>query len=92
MVMPNMPTEGSTETGPGMEEGRGPTVVPSPVAASPELTGRPRRRTFTVKDKLRILADTDHAAGTGGGGRGGGRGGGAGPGRREGAGEAWGSN
>ena len=66
MVMPNMPTKASTETGPGMEEGRRPTIVPGPVAASPELTDRPRRRTFTVKDKLRILADTDRAAGSGG--------------------------
>lgn len=66
MVMPNMPTEPSAETGPGMEEGRRPTIVPGPVAASPELSGRPRRRTFTVKDKLRILADTDRAAGSGG--------------------------
>jgi transposase-like protein len=40
--------------------------VPSPVAASPELSNRPRRRTFTVQDKLRILADTDRAAETGG--------------------------
>ena len=66
MVMPNMPTKASTETGPGREEGRRPTIVPGPVAASPELSGRPRRRTFTVKDKLRILADTDRAAGSGG--------------------------
>ena len=66
MVMPNMPTEASTETGPGMEEGRRPTIVPGAVAASPELTDRPRRRTFTVQDKLRILADTDRAIGSGG--------------------------
>jgi transposase-like protein len=30
------------------------------------LTDRPRRRTFSVQDKLRILADTDRAVGTGG--------------------------
>jgi transposase len=40
--------------------------VPPPVAASPELSDRPRRRTFTAKDKLRILAEADRAAGTGG--------------------------
>jgi len=40
--------------------------VPSPAATSPELSNRPRRRTFTVQDKLRILADTDRAAETGG--------------------------
>jgi transposase len=66
VVMPNMPTEPSTETGPGTEEGRRPTIVPGPVSASPELTDRPRRRTFTAQDKLRILADTDRAAGNGG--------------------------
>jgi len=33
---------------------------------SPEISGRPRRRTFTARDKLRILAETDRAAGTGG--------------------------
>lgn len=66
MVMPNMPTEPSAETGSVTEEGRRATIVPGPIAASPELTGRPRRRTFTVQDKLRILADTDRAAGSGG--------------------------
>src|SRR5476651_978040 len=60
--MPNMLTEASAATGPGTEEGR----RPGPVAASPELTDRPRRRTFTAQDKLRILADIDRAAGTGG--------------------------
>jgi transposase len=46
--------------------GRRPAVVPAPVAASPELSDRPRRRTFTAKDKLRILAEADRAAATGG--------------------------
>src|ERR1700693_3199061 len=64
--MPNMLTEASAATGPGTEEGRRPTIVPGPVVASPELTDRPRRRTFTAQDKLRILADIDRAAGTGG--------------------------
>jgi transposase len=66
VVMPNMLTESSTETGPGTEEGRRPTIVPGPVAASPELTDRPRRRSFTAQAKLRILADIDRVAGTGG--------------------------
>ena len=35
-------------------------------AASPELSDRPRRRTFTAQEKLRILAETDRAADTGG--------------------------
>jgi len=40
--------------------------VAAPAAASPELSDRPRRRTFTAQDKLRILAETDRAAETGG--------------------------
>ena len=66
MVMPNMLTEPSLTTGPGTEEGGRPTIVPGPVVTSSELTDRPRRRTFTAQDKLRILGDVDHAAGTGG--------------------------
>jgi len=50
--------------GAGAEEGRRPTVVPAP--AAPELSDRPRRRTFTVQEKLRVLAETDAAAGVGG--------------------------
>ena len=42
------------------------TAVAPPAVASPELSGRPRRRTFTARDKLRILAAVDQAAGTGG--------------------------
>ena len=38
----------------------------APVSTSPELSARPRRRTFTAKDKLRILADVDRATETGG--------------------------
>ena len=37
----------------------------APASASPELSARPRRRTFTAQDKLRILAETDRAAETG---------------------------
>ena len=43
-----------------------PTVVPAPVVTTPELTKRPSRRNRTVKDKLRILEETDRAANTGG--------------------------
>jgi transposase len=32
--------------------------VAAPASASPELTAGPRRRTFTARDKLRILAET----------------------------------
>ena len=41
------------------------TIVTAPAAVSPEISERPRRRTFTVQDKLRILAETDRAADTG---------------------------
>ena len=39
---------------------------PIDASASPELSDRPRRRTFTARDKIRILAETDRAAETGG--------------------------
>jgi transposase-like protein len=53
-------------SGAGTDGGRRPTAVPAPLAASPELAARPRRRTFTAQDKLRILAETDRAAEVGG--------------------------
>jgi transposase-like protein len=37
--------------------------VPAPAAANPELSDQ--RRTFTAGEKLRILEETDRAAGTG---------------------------
>src|SRR5271168_3453621 len=40
--------------------------MPRPAVASPELSDRPRRRSFTAQSKLRILAETDRAAETGG--------------------------
>jgi transposase len=64
--MPMLPRQIDAAAGDGTNGGRRPTVVPAPAAASPELSARPRRRTFTVQDKLRILADTDRAADTGG--------------------------
>jgi transposase len=39
-------------------------MVSAPAATSPELLDRPRRRTFTAQDKLRILGEVDRAAGT----------------------------
>lgn len=64
--MPMPVTQIAAVAGAGTSGGRRPTVVPAPATASPELSGRPRRRTFTVQDKLRILAETDRAAETGG--------------------------
>ena len=65
MVMPNRVVEAKAAAGAGTEEGRRPTVVPAPAAANPELSDRPKRRTFTAGEKLRILEETDRAAGTG---------------------------
>jgi hypothetical protein len=63
--MPNKVAETKAAAGAGTEESRRPTVVPAPAAANPELSGRPKRRTFTVREKLRILDETDRAAATG---------------------------
>lgn len=52
--------------GVGTEGGRRPTAVAAPSAAPSEMSDRPRRRTFTVQTKLRILAETDDAAAAGG--------------------------
>ena len=52
------------EAGAATNGGHRPTVVAAPASASPELSDRPRRRSFTAQDKLRILAETDRAAGT----------------------------
>jgi transposase-like protein len=61
-----LPPQTDAASGAGTDGGRRPTVVPAPLAASPELAARPRRRTFTAQDKSRILAETDRAAETGG--------------------------
>src|SRR5271165_2981130 len=68
MVMPLIPFEKTPLSfaktladGAGTEGGRRPTVVPAPSAASPELGDRPRRRTFTAAEKLRILRLVDGA-------------------------------
>ncbi len=41
-------------------------VVTAPSAPGAELTTTPKRRSFTAKDKLRILDEPDRAADTGG--------------------------
>jgi transposase-like protein len=43
------------------KEGRGPAMVAAPEAASPKLLTRPLRRTFSARDKLRILREADDA-------------------------------
>src|SRR5690349_16340266 len=64
--MPNIDGPIELTKAAGNKEGRKPTTVPSPPVASPELSPRPRRRTFSAAAKLRILAETDRAADTGG--------------------------
>ncbi len=64
--MPMLHAPIDAEAGAAMNGGRRPTIVAAPASASPELSDRPRRRTFTAQDKLRILTETDRAAETGG--------------------------
>jgi transposase len=64
--MPMLQPPIDAEAGVATSGGRRPTVVAAPASASPELSERPRRRRFTAQDKLRILAETDRAAETGG--------------------------
>jgi transposase len=64
--MPTFHTPIVAEAGAAMNGGRRPTIVAAPASASPELSARPRRRTFTAKDKLRILAETDRVTEPGG--------------------------
>jgi transposase len=64
--MPMIATQNQTEAGAATDGGRRPMVVAAPASVSPELSDRPSRRTFTVADKLRILAATDRTLKTGG--------------------------
>jgi transposase-like protein len=57
--------EAQAAAGAGTQEGRRPTAVPAPAAANPELSERPRRRSFTAQDKLRILKAAEAASGSG---------------------------
>ena len=66
MVMPNNNGSIDAANAAGIKEGRKPTMVPAPPAASPELSPPPQRRTFSAAAKLRILEETDRAADTGG--------------------------
>ena len=57
------PVEPLAASGSEEEEGRRPTTVSEPEAASPELLVRPVRRNLTAEYKLRILAEADKVAG-----------------------------
>ena len=61
-----MPSKEDGVAGIDAEGGRRPTAVPAPATAAPELLDRPRRRTFTARTKLRVLAETDGVADVGG--------------------------
>ena len=66
-LMPMVQTPNDdADDGAEINGGRRPTVVAAPVSISPELPAGPRRRTFTAKDKPRILADVDRGTETGG--------------------------
>ena len=62
--MPMLHTGNDAEAGAASNGGRRPTVVAAPASASPELSDRPSRRTFTARTKLRILTEIDSAADT----------------------------
>jgi transposase len=64
--MPMLQTPIDAEAGATPTVGLPPPFGVAPASASPELSDRPRRRTFTARDKIRILAETDRAAETGG--------------------------
>jgi len=66
VVMPDINGPIETANAAGIKGGRKPTTVPPPSAASPELSPRLQRRTFSAAAKLRILEETDRAADTGG--------------------------
>ena len=65
MVMPErLPTPASPEVSASIPSAA--RVVGAHVLASAEFTTVPKRRSFTAKYKLRVLAETDRAANTGG--------------------------
>ncbi len=59
--MPNKVVEPLVAAGAGTEVGRRPAVVAAPAAVNPELSDRPKRRTFSAQEKLRILGEADLA-------------------------------
>jgi transposase len=61
MVMPIRDPKLDGAAGAATAVGLRPPTASAPAAAAPELSDRPRRRTFTAQDKLRILAEIDRA-------------------------------
>ncbi len=64
--MPNIHSQLDAAAGAGPEKGCRPTILPAPAAASPELSVQPKRRIPSAATKLRILAETNRGADTGG--------------------------
>jgi len=64
--MPSKIDKQTDAAGAAAEEGRRPTMVAAPAASSPELTPRPKRRTYAATEKLRILDEADRVTETGG--------------------------
>lgn len=65
MVMPTKTGRSSAATVAALAKKSPSTVVPMPSAADPEVGTPPRRRSFSAKDKLRILTEADQAAASG---------------------------
>src|SRR6202051_609728 len=61
MVMPNRDAKLDGAAGADAVGGRRPTAVAAPAAPDPELSDRPRRRTFHGQDKLRKRAEIERA-------------------------------
>lgn len=65
MVMPSK-TDTADAAGAATQEGRRPTIVAAPAAASPEWAPGPKRRSFSAPEKLRILDEADRTSAPGG--------------------------
>jgi transposase len=61
--MPNPTADARSAENTGQEGLRRPTVVPPPVAANPEVSERPHRRTICAQEKPSILKAADRATG-----------------------------
>ena len=65
MVMPQIKDSKTlAAAGADKEDGRRPTIVSAPAAASPELLDRPRRRTFTAQDCASLRRSTARRPGS----------------------------
>ncbi len=65
MVMPTKVVEAQVAPGAVAEAGRRPAGETAPGATNPEFLDRPKRRTFSAQEKLRILGEADRATRSG---------------------------